>query len=100
MVDFTIYANEGTTSSIVNAAMENGAGGATIYKLNYKSAINDYAALLPAREMSDLVINDAQTDGIFAAITNAGIFDENHAGLLEVSPVPIVCTYIANVKRQ
>ncbi len=99
MINITVFTNEGYIGNIINQAMNDGAGGATVYTLDYKSSDSDYKFVLPAREMSDLVINDNQKDGILQSLINSGTLTTGASGIIETSQVPLVCTYFANHKR-
>ncbi|MEK6797043.1 MAG: hypothetical protein AABZ39_19880 [Spirochaetota bacterium] len=94
LVNFTLICNEGRASDLVRAAMGVGAAGATISKLRYLRFDGKGSDTSTAREMSDLIISQAQVDTIAKAMEEAGVFDKNTAGVIELKPVPKACTYL------
>lgn len=96
LVNCTVVCREGRAAGLVRAAMEVGAGGATLSKLRFGGfASAAEAASSHAREMSDLIIPGKLTDTVVGATSGAGIFDEQVYGFIEVSPVAMASTYVA-----
>lgn len=91
LVNMTIICNEGHAEDLVRAAMNAGAGGATISRLQYRGPA--VGSITPAREMSDLVVSASAVDKIQNAMDEAGLFKEA-AGYVERKPVPGACTYL------
>lgn len=98
MLNITFFSNEGYMNKIINKAMNAGAGGATVYKLDYYSYDNTYDKLLPAREMSDLVVNESLKEKIISSVLSIDKIDDSGT-MIEISPVPLAGTYNANNKR-
>lgn len=94
LVNFTLICNEGRAGDLVKAAMGVGAAGATISKLRYLRFDGKESDTSTAREMSDLIISQTQVDTIAKAMEDAGVFDKQTAGVIDLKPVPKACTYL------
>ncbi len=93
LVNLTLICNEGSASDLVRAAIAAGAGGATLIKLSHARFDGAESLVSPAREMTELVIKNDAVEDIAGAIVEAGVFDEETAGLLAVKPVTVACTH-------
>ncbi len=92
LVNLTLICNEGTAIDLVRAAMTAGASGATIVKLSHARFDGAESAVSPAREMTELIINQDQVDGIAGALVEAELLGEDAAGVLALKPVSVACT--------
>ena len=93
MHDVTIYCNEDTVGGILAAAMTAGAGGATIYDMQFTSFTGRHDIFSPARQMSNLIIRGELLEPVTRAILDAGLLDPSVAGMLEISSVPMAFSY-------
>ncbi|MBL8026914.1 MAG: hypothetical protein JNL74_10920 [Fibrobacteres bacterium] len=99
LVNLTLVCDEGRSGDLTAAAMASGAAGATISKI--KNITFDETALKtlsPAREVSEMIVAEAQVKPILEALRQSGAFDEETHGLLYSSPVPKACTYLGPIK--
>ena len=97
LIDLTLICNEGRADELVKSAMAVGAAGATISRLKHvRPQDSDMAAISPAREISDMIVDVGQIEAIIAALEEAGAFDDKTHGLLYSRPVPKACTYLGN----
>jgi len=96
LVNCTLLCREGETEDFVKAAMDAGAGGATLSRLQYCGGLErsseDYSA---AREMSDLIVSEETAARFIATLETRGFYDPRTAGILEVSSVDQARTYLA-----
>lgn len=94
LVNFTLICNEGHAMDLIKAAMDAGAGGATISKLKYRSAKkSESKKISPAREISEMIISENQIERVVKALEESGALDENTHGQMFYSPVPKAYTY-------
>ncbi len=100
LANCTVVCREGRAQGLVRAAMDVGAGGATLAKLRFGGfAPLPEAATSHSREMSDLIVSGAMTEAVVGATEKAGIFDSQVYGFVEVSPVEMASTYIARERN-
>ena len=93
LVSLTLICNEGRATDLVRAAMAVGAGGATIGKLSYTRIDGAKSAIIPAREITDLVVGKGVVDDIVKTMEAEGVFDNETAGIISLKPVMIAYTY-------
>ncbi len=95
LLNFTLICDEGRAMDLVKAAMDAGAGGATISKLKYRSTKKSESKKIPpAREVSQMIISENQIEGVVEALEESGVLDENTHGQMYYSSVPKAYTYI------
>ena len=95
LVNFTLICNEGRTTDLIKAAMDAGAGGATISKLKYRcTEESESNKISPAREISEMIISENQIEGVVKALEENGALDEDTYGQMFCSLVPKAYTYI------
>ena len=92
LVRFTLICEEGTSSAHVRAALDAGAGGATLSLLSRRApdrreGEGEVAMTSRARECCDLVIPRALRESIEEAVTRAGLFAESSGGFIETGIV-------------
>ncbi|MBU4185603.1 MAG: hypothetical protein KKC23_05280, partial [Proteobacteria bacterium] len=86
---------EGRATDLIKAAMDAGAGGATISKLKYRSTKkSESSKISPARESSEMIISENQIERVVKALEEGGALDENTHGQMFYSPVPKAYTYM------
>ena len=94
LVKFSLICNEGRAMDLTQAAMDAGAGGATISKLKYRCSEKSGAReISPAREMSEMIIPENQIEDVVKALEERGALDEETFGQMFCSPVPKAYTY-------
>jgi len=91
-VRFTLICEEGTSSAHVRAALDAGAGGATLSLLSRRAPApheggGEVAMASRARECCDLIIPRALKDRIEEAVTRTGLFAESSGGFIETGVV-------------
>ena len=95
LVNFTLICNEGRATDLVKAAMNAGAGGATISKLKYRfTEKSESRKISPAREISEMIISENQIKGVVKALEENGALDEDTYGQMFCSLVPKAYTYM------
>ena len=95
LVNLTLICNEGRATDLVKAAMDAGAGGATISKLNdHRAERSESTQVSPAREISEMIISKNQIEGVANALEENGALDENTCGQMFYSIVPKAYTYM------
>lgn len=91
----SLVAEEGSVGDYVKAAMDAGAGGATLLPLSRRSygegAKNDRAS--NARETCDLIVPGDVAEPVLAAVRSAGLLSEGSGGRAELSAVRRAVTY-------
>ena len=90
-----LICNEGTASDLVIAAMEGGAGGATIGKQGYSQMEAQKTDISPARESAELIVGKNQVDGIYDALLSAGLYGAEAAGFIALKNVSVACTHLS-----
>lgn len=94
----SILAEEGSVGGFVRAAMDAGAGGATLVPLarrRYDGYVEAGADLSSAREGCDLIIRTDLVEAVIGAVGRLGLFDGDARGLAEISAVGRAVTYSA-----
>lgn len=95
LVNFTLICNEGRATALIKAAMDAGAGGATISKLKYRcTEKSESRKISPAREISEMIISQNQMEGVVKALDENGALDEDTYGQMFCSLVPKAYTYM------
>jgi len=95
LVNFTLICNEGRATDLIKAAMDAGAGGATISKLKYRcTEKSESKKISPAREISEMIISKNQIEGVVKALEESGALDEETYGQMFYSLVPKAYTYM------
>jgi len=95
LVNFTLICNEGRATDLIKAAMDAGAGGATISKLKYRcTEKSESKKISPAREISEMIISENQIEGVVKALEENGALDEETYGQMFYSLVPKAYTYM------
>ena len=92
----SIIAEEGIVGDFVKAAMDVGAGGATLVPLarrRYSDAGAAVAGVSNAREGCDLIVRGDLTEAILGAVDGLGLFGGDAHGLAELSQVLHAVTY-------
>ena len=92
LTKFNLLANDGMTIGLVHAAMAIGAPGSTISR--FRQLEGGDAAVGTARETADMIVGKTQVDGLIRAVSDAGLYSEASAGLLELGAVTLACTYL------
>ncbi|MGD9874267.1 MAG: hypothetical protein AB7T27_08340 [Kiritimatiellia bacterium] len=92
LMRFTLICEEGTSSVHVRAALDAGAGGATLSLLSRRApdpheGEEEVAMVSRARECCDLVIPCALKEHIEEAVIRTGLFAEPANGFIETGPV-------------
>ena len=94
-MNLTLICNEGRATELTKAAMDAGAGGATISRLKYRSTAESAAKeISPAREISEMIIPENQIESIVKALEESGALDDDTHGQVFCGPVPKAYTYI------
>ena len=95
LVNFTLICNEGRATDLIKAAMDAGAGGATIRKVKYRSTEKSASRKIPpAREMIEMIIPENQIERVVNALEKSGALDDNTHGQMFYSLVPKAYTYM------
>lgn len=97
----SVICDEGRAGDFVRAAMDAGAGGATLIRLGYRDMPGGSVFGRPrgeerashARETCDLIVQEELTEGIVKAMEERGLFDRETYGLVEITPVGKAVTY-------
>lgn len=98
IVRFTLICEEGTAAASVRAALDAGAGGATLSRLSRRAPAVREGEPEPgmvshARESCDLVVRQAMAEQIEEAVIHSGLFEEPARGFIEIGPVRDASTY-------
>ncbi|MBP7264431.1 MAG: hypothetical protein KBB32_09660 [Spirochaetia bacterium] len=92
----SLVAEEGTVGDFVRAAMDAGAGGATLVPLERRSYTEGASDRFGhARETCDLIIPATLVDGILDTVAGRGLFGPEAQGFAELSAVEKAVTYVA-----
>ncbi|NLJ46247.1 MAG: hypothetical protein GX430_06775 [Treponema sp.] len=94
----SVICDEGRAGDFVRAAMEAGAGGATLMRLGYRDlpgAAAEHRGRSPshARETCDLIVPADLIDDILEALADRGLFEPEVYGLVEITKVEKAVTY-------
>ena len=97
-VRFTVICEEGASVAPVRAALDAGAGGATLSRLSRRAADpgeggDEVAAVSHARESCDLVVRRSLLDRIEEASIRSGLTDEPANGFVELGHIHDAVTY-------
>jgi hypothetical protein len=95
LVGMVLICNEGTASELVIAAMEGGAGGATIGKQAYSQIEDEQTDISPARESAELIVGKDQVDGIYDSLLSAGLYGSEASGFIALKNVSVACTHLS-----
>lgn len=98
LVDINLYCKEGNAESLVKAAMDAGAAGATITRLKIVSmgtpTETGKTSLFPAMELCNMSVSPNQMEAIMTALRKQGAFTKESQGFVLTYPVPKACTYL------
>lgn len=99
IVRFTLICEEGTVAAPVRAALDAGAGGATLSRLsrrarNPREGEAELGMVSHAREFCDLVVRQAMAERIEEAVIRSGLFEAPARGFIEIGPVRDASTYL------
>ncbi len=97
-VRVTLICEEGTSSVPVRAALDAGAGGATLSRLSRRTPTaqedNDEVSIVShAREFCDLVVRRSVLDRIEGAVIQSGLLEEPTNGFIELGPIHDTISY-------
>lgn len=99
LVCVSLITEEGQVGSFVSAAMEAGAGGATLVALEHRSYTGRNPGLAShARETCDLIIPAGILDAVLAAVEAAGLYKPGVHGIAECTQVVKAVTYTQEAK--
>lgn len=98
MVRFTLICEEGAAAAPVRAALDAGAGGATLARLSRRATDphegeEEVAAISNARECCDLIVPRPLVARLEEAVIRSGLFEEPANGFIEIGPVHDAITY-------
>lgn len=95
LVCLSLTDEEGALGEYVRAAMDAGAGGATLLPLEYRDCGEDAPTRFPshARETCDLIIESSIVETVLSAIQGRGLLSEGSLGIAELSSVRRAVTY-------
>jgi hypothetical protein len=100
LVCLTITAEEGSVGEFVRAAMDAGAGGATLLPLERRAyggegrqAKGEPVLHSHARESCDLIIPESIRDRVLQAVEDRGLFSPKASGIAEFTAVHRARTY-------
>ena len=95
LVCLSLTGEEGAVGDYVRAAMDAGAGGATLLPLEHRSYGTSVHPRLSshARETCDLIVESEIADAVLSAVGSLGLFRDGSSGLAELSPVGKAVTY-------
>jgi nitrogen regulatory protein PII len=96
MVELSVFCDEGASEELVSAALNAGAGGATLGEVTASSLPGTPGAnVSPAREQCGMVVERGQVARVMEALENAGLYGESTRGMVLVRPVPQAFSYRA-----
>jgi hypothetical protein len=99
LISFSLVCNEGNAMDLVKLAMEAGAPGATVARMNHSQLRKEAdSKISPARESGNLIIGEAQINKFADVLSNAGLNESQMSGFVELLPVPQACTYLGGAK--
>jgi len=94
LIDVTVLCQEGRAADLAKSAMDAGASGATVSRLRQPlPAVVPQGKLSPAREKLTMILPAAIADQVAAAVSSAGLFDEQTCGEIFLRPCPEAYTY-------
>ncbi len=94
LMELTLICDEGNGFHLTKAAMENGAPGATLCRLKYKSSASEEPKLPILRELCKMIVSEANIDSVTEALEAAGAFSDSMHGILYAQKVMKAFTYI------
>ncbi|NCA81478.1 MAG: hypothetical protein EOM72_01855 [Opitutae bacterium] len=99
MARFTLICEEGSAAAAVRAALDAGAGGATLSRLSRRApdpheGDEEVAMASHARECCDLVVPRSLVARLEDAAIRSGLFEPPANGFIEIGPVHDAVTYI------
>ncbi len=99
MARFTLVCEEGAAAAPVRAALDAGAGGATLSRLSLRApdpheGEEEVAMASRARECCDLVVPRPLADRLEDAVVRNGLFEEPANGFIEIGAVRDATTYL------
>ena len=99
MARFTLICEEGSAAASVRAALDAGAGGATLSRLSRRApdpheGDEEVAMASHARECCDLVVPRSLVARLEDAAIRSGLFEPPANGFIEIGPVHDAVTYI------
>ena len=94
----TLVCEEGASGEPVRAALDAGAGGATLSRLSLRApasadAPGRAAVISHARESCDIIVPAARADSVEAAVAASGLFRDPARGFIETGTVHDAVTY-------
>jgi hypothetical protein len=90
----TLASDEGRTAAFVRAAMDAGAGGATLVRMSFREPGRERAAgVSHAREACDLIVEEDIAWPLLDVFAMEGLFSEEAYGLVEISRVERAMTW-------
>lgn len=92
--DLHVICNDGCGVTLVKAAMEVGAAGATIEKLSLKTSDINNTKLSRAREICTMMVPDDKLSVIIDAMRDAGATDDKSQAIIFSNPAPQAFTYL------
>lgn len=97
LVNFSIISQEGRTASPTRAAMDAGAGGATLVRLLRCGTVAEHAqsdeVVVRAHEACDLIVGRDLAERLAEVVAEHGVFDADGEGFVEISDVTDAITY-------
>ncbi|MBL8965886.1 MAG: hypothetical protein JNG85_02690 [Spirochaetaceae bacterium] len=94
LVCFSLVCDEGRATELVKAAMDSGAGGATLVQLGHRAPAREgQAPSRHARETCDLIVPEELVEPLEEVMAAGGLFGEGAYGLVEVTRVERALTF-------
>ncbi len=94
LASLTYTCNEGRAETLLKAAMDAGAPGATMTRMRHVAPQDsDYKRVSPAREVCDIVLARSQVDEVVGAMERQGALGEAAHGQFILGTVPKAYTY-------
>ncbi len=94
LINLSIISDEGLTGDFVRAAMDAGAGGATLVRLSFRGLDGSEAVRTShARETCDLIVGREIEQRILERLSAQGLFDAGAYGVAEINPVDQALSY-------
>lgn len=95
LIDMTLVCDEGGSSELVAAAMNQGAAGATISKLKYASPDDSAgSSLSKSREACSMIVSSQQSESIMDVLEQSKAFSDKHHGQVLIRKVNKAFTYL------
>jgi len=93
LTELNLICNEGYASDLMKIAMENGAPGATVSTLKFKTSL-ETTKYLPSREICKMIVGTNNVQQIADALKNADAFSDESQALLYSQSVGRAFTYL------